>query len=114
MLGTLIGAFIAACFLVLIIKMFTGDDVGLGSAFFASLVASFVSAFLTEIALRSAPNLTVLIVSAILITLLVTGAAVQFLCSTDLRTIIKISVTFTILKVAYVILLVRVLMQMHH
>ena len=108
MIGMLTSALISAVILVFIIRMFTGQDVSFGNAFFAALVAGFVGGILTAIACASLTNPTMTTIIAIRagINFVVTAVAVQFICSTDLKRVLMIAGTYMVVVVGLGILLV--------
>ena len=102
----LIGALISAIILVTIIKMFTDENTSIITAFLASIVAAFVARFLSAVACAPVESPWLKIAFASIISLVVTGVVVQLLCSTDLRTVIKISVAYFIVNLVLLVVLV--------
>ena len=94
MIGIFIGALIPAVILLFIIRVFTGEDVSFGNAFFAALVSGVVSKILIALACAPLESPVMIIAVATLIQLVVTAVAVQFLCSTDLRHVLMIAGTY--------------------
>jgi hypothetical protein len=101
MIGLFIGALIPAAILLLIIKMFTGEDVSFINAFLAALVSGVVSGILVGLAIAPLESLAMIVVVATLIQFVVTAVAVQLICSTDLRHVLMIAGTYACVGLAF-------------
>ncbi len=90
MLGALIAAFILCC----VIRGFTGEEVGGVKAFMVALLASIVSSVAIGVAVAPIESIGLSVAVALAIYFFVTAAAVQLLCSTDVKTVVKIALTY--------------------
>ena len=97
MIGLLIACAFWACILVAVIKMFTDDDVMFSTVFITSLIATYVGGLLLYFATRPMESATLIFATTIFITLLTT-VVVQIVCSTDVKTVVKITLTFTAIR----------------
>ena len=104
----LLGYLISALILLVIIKMFTGEDVGFGSAFIAALIAGIVGGLLARLALLGIGGVPGIAVASI-IQFVVTAVAVQLVCSTDVKRVLMIAGTYMVVCIGLTILMVALL-----
>lgn len=102
MLGALISAFILSC----VIKGFTDEEVGMGKAFVVALIAAFVGAFAVAFAIAPMTSTIASLVVGLAIHFGVTAVAVQLLCSTDVKTVLKIALTYLGIQLAWQLTLI--------
>ena len=102
MLGALISAFVLSC----VIKGFTDEDVGMVKAFVVALIAAFVGAFAAGFAIAPMTSTIASLVVSLAIHFVVTAVAVQLLCSTDVKTVLKIALTYFAIKAVWSLVLI--------
>lgn len=102
MLGALIAAFILCC----VIRGFTGEEVGFGKAFLVALLASIVSSCAVSVAAAPIESIGLGIAVRLAIHFGVTAVAVQLLCSTDVKTVLKIALTYLGIQLAWQLTLI--------
>lgn len=95
----MVGMFLSAFILLVVIKMLAGEDVDFGNAFFAAAVSGIVGQILVSLAVAPMTSQILAIIVASIILFVVTGIAVQLICSTDLRHVLMISGVYTAVKV---------------
>lgn len=102
MLGALIAAFILCC----VIRGFTGEEVGFVKAFLVALLASIVSSCAVAVAAAPIESIGLSIAVILAIHFGVTAVAVQLLCSTDVKTVLKIALTYLGIQLAWQLTLI--------
>ena len=102
MLSALISAFILSC----VIKSFTDEEVGMGKAFVAALLAAFVGSFAEALATAPMTSAVAIVCVALAIHFVVAAVTVQLLCSTDVKTVLKIALTYFAIKFVFALVLI--------
>lgn len=102
MLGALISAFILSC----VIKGFTDEEVGMGKAFVVALLAAFIGSCAVAVAAAPIESIGLSIAVILAIHFGVTAVAVQLLCSTDVKTVLKIALTYLGIQLAWQLTLI--------
>ncbi len=102
MLGALISAFVLSC----VIKGFTDEEVGMGKAFVVALLAAFIGSFAGEVATAPMTSAVAIVGVTLAIHFVVTVVAVQLLCSTDVKTVLKIALTYLGIQLAWQLTLI--------
>ena len=99
MLGLMISCAFWACILVIICQAFTDDEVSFSNVFWTSLIATIVASILAGLATAPMENKWLILATEAFIVLLTTGVVVQIVCATDVKTVVKIAVTYTAIRV---------------
>ncbi len=99
MLGLIISCAFWACILVIICQAFTDDEVAFSDVFKTSLIATVVAGILAALATAPMENEWLKLATEAFIVLLTTAVVVQFVCATDVKTVVKIALTYTAIRV---------------
>lgn len=94
MLGLMISCAFWACILVIIIQAFTDDEVSFSSVFWTSLTASIIAGILSALATYPMESAWLIFPTKLVIAALSTAVVVQIVVATDVKTIVKITLTY--------------------
>ncbi|MBQ9874672.1 MAG: hypothetical protein IJM30_09425 [Thermoguttaceae bacterium] len=102
-------ALISAGILVVLIKAFTDEEVNLITAFIACFASQFVIALIAKMGLAQMESPALQLVAYLGISVIITGLVVNFLCSTSLKRVLLIVLTYFVVQVVLAVLLMGAL-----
>ncbi|MBQ7813807.1 MAG: hypothetical protein IJX36_03410 [Thermoguttaceae bacterium] len=102
LLSALISAFVLSC----VIKGFTDEEVGMVKAFVVALLAVLVGSVAAAVATAPMTSTVARLCVGLSIHFVVAAVAVQVLCSTDVKTVLKIALTYFAIKIVFTLVLI--------
>lgn len=103
MIGTIVVCAFWSCILVIIIQAYTHDDVEFSEVYGVSLTAYVIAGFIAFVATAPMENAALIVATYAVISLITTAVAAHIIYPTDLKTIVKIALTFAAVQIAVVL-----------